>query len=179
MVALQQLKRNLNGEGPKWLFHYYGSQGEHVREEARRFGVSDTVVLHGHVPRPMVLSAVRGAGMAVTISSVSGAAQFGERGIVPAKLFESLGLGTPNLLIAPPGADAEAILETTRMGRRFSGSDTSGIARFLNEAIHGQGRQPGNSGLHAWQSISLQLDRILREALTWAPVAFTSPQCVK
>jgi glycosyltransferase involved in cell wall biosynthesis len=166
MAALQQLKRNPNGEGPKWLFHYYGSQGEHVREEARRYGVSDAVVLHGHVPRSMVLSAVRGAGMAVTISSVSEDAQFAERGIVPAKLFESLGLGTPTLLIAPPGADAEAILETTRMGHRFSGRDTCGIARFLNEAIHGKGPQPGNSGLYAWANIGLQLDRILREALS-------------
>jgi glycosyltransferase involved in cell wall biosynthesis len=168
MAALQQLKRNPNGEGPKWLFHYYGSQGGHVREEARRYGVADAVVLHGHVPRSMVLSAVRGAGMAVTISSVSEDAQFAERGIIPAKLFEALGLGIPTLLIAPPGADAEAILETTKMGRRFSGSDTSGIARFLNEAIQGKGPQPGNSRPYAWANIGLQLDRILREALSSA-----------
>jgi glycosyltransferase involved in cell wall biosynthesis len=165
MAALQQLKTTLNGGGPKWLFHYYGSQGEHVSEEACRYGVADAVVLHGHVPRSTVLSAIRGAGMTVTISSVNEEAQFGEKGIVPGKLFEPVGLRTPGLLIAPRGGDAETILANTNSGRRFTGGEVDGITCYLKDAIRGRIPQIKDGLRYAWPNLALRLDKILRDAM--------------
>jgi glycosyltransferase involved in cell wall biosynthesis len=165
MAALQRLKASLNANDPKWLFHYYGTQVEHVQEEARRFCVTDAVVLHGHVPRSTVLSAVRGAGIAVTISSVSEEAQFGEKGIIPGKLFEPLGLRTPSLLIAPRGGDAETIITTTTSGYRFTGNEIDGIASYLNDAIHGRIPRLKDGIVYAWPYIASRLDRVLKHAM--------------
>ena len=41
---------------------------------------------------------VRGAGLAVVITSVNEPASLEDKGIVPAKIFEAIGLGTPTLL---------------------------------------------------------------------------------
>jgi glycosyltransferase involved in cell wall biosynthesis len=165
MASLRQLKEMMNGNDSKWFFHYYGGQEDHVREEAGRFGVVESVVLHGHVPRSTVLSAVRGAGIALVITSVTEENAFGEQGIVPAKLFEPLGLGTPTLLIAPPRCDAETILATTKLGRRFTGSDIAGMASFLMDTIHGKGPEPKAQEAFAWTNIALGFDAVLRSAI--------------
>ena len=134
----------MHGKDGKWHFHYYGGQGNHVREEAERFGVMEQVVLHGNVPRAEALAAVKGAGVAVVITSVAEEATMADRGIMTGKVFEPLGLGTPILLVAPPGSDVEILAETTGLARRFTGSDVAGIASFLAETISGQAIEPKN-----------------------------------
>jgi glycosyltransferase involved in cell wall biosynthesis len=165
MAALQQLKTMLNGK-QTWFFHYYGDQADHVVEKGKQYGVEQFVVVHGQVPRAQVLSAVRGASISLVITSVSEEDGFAERGIVPGKLFENLGLGTPTLLIAPPGSDVANILATTAGGRRFSGSDTDGIASFLRESIDGQAVRSNNQKAYSWTSIASKLDLILRQTMT-------------
>ena len=53
MAALNELQ-NLEAS---WAFHHYGLQGDHVLQEARRFGLQNRVVIHGAVPRNEALSA--------------------------------------------------------------------------------------------------------------------------
>src|SRR5262249_42446527 len=134
MGALRRLKETDIGKRVKWRFHYYGAQNDYVRAEAARFDLIDRVVLHGRVSRTEALSAVRGAGVAVVITSIFDDASREDKGIVTGKLFEPLGLGTPILLIAPPGSDATQIVEETGMGRGFVGTDTEGIVRFLSNS---------------------------------------------
>jgi glycosyltransferase involved in cell wall biosynthesis len=166
MAALKRLTDTMHGEGGgTWYFHYYGEHAMHVHEEARRFGVTDRVVLHGRVPRAEALSAVRGANVAVVITSVTDEATLAERGIVTGKIFDALGLGTPILLIAPPGSDAEVIAQTTGVGRSFTGSDVAGIAAFLQAALSGHGLAPKNLEAYAWPSLATRLDAVLRTAI--------------
>jgi glycosyltransferase involved in cell wall biosynthesis len=164
MAALQQLKTMPNGKYA-WLFHYYGDQQNHVHEEAKRYGVEQFVVVHGQVPRSHVVSAVRGARIAVVITSVAEENRLEDQGIVPGKLFENIGLGTPVLLIAPPGSDVDAILSASRGGRRFKGSDIYGIASFIKNTMDGQAPQPNDRAVYTWPNIASQLDRVLREAM--------------
>jgi glycosyltransferase involved in cell wall biosynthesis len=166
MAALSKLKAMPNENG-NWFFHYYGNQPDHVLDEAKRYGVEHLVVIHGQVLRSDVLSAVRGAGVAVVITSVAENGTLEDQGIVPGKLFENIGLGTPVLLIAPPGSDSDAILTATGAGRRFSGSDISGIASFFKDAMQGQISEADGRGVYTWANIVLQLDRVLREALNY------------
>jgi glycosyltransferase involved in cell wall biosynthesis len=71
MGALKHLKE-IRGEGKgKWFLHYYGEWGEHVKEEAERFGVIDEVKLHGKVPSGVAMSAVAGANISVVITSLA------------------------------------------------------------------------------------------------------------
>ena len=145
MAALQCLEsadRNLDVD---WRFHYYGWDEAYVREVAASAGLNDRVILHGNVPRREALSAIRGAGVAVVITSVTSKSTLEDRGIVTGKVFESLGLGTPTLLIAPPGSDIETIGETAGLARRFSGEDIGGIASFLCDAMR-RPRSPSKPG---------------------------------
>jgi glycosyltransferase involved in cell wall biosynthesis len=149
MAALAKFRTIPNENGKRWFFHYYGDQEDHVRGEAKRYGVEDLVILHGQVPRGHVLSAVRGAHVSVVITSISEEDGLGERGIVPGKIFENLGLGTPILLIAPPESDVGRIVVTTAGGRRFSGSDIDGMASFLRESIDGNAPQSNQHCIEA------------------------------
>jgi glycosyltransferase involved in cell wall biosynthesis len=165
MAALKRLKKTFKGKTGEWYFHYYGEHEDHVREEAKRFDVMAQVILHGLVSRTEALSAVRGAGVAVVISSVVEGVAVEDMGIVPAKVFEALGMGTPILLIAPPGSDIEAIVETTGGGRRYGGSDIDGIAAFLVDAMHGRIQESKDREVYAWTNIVEKLDAVLRAAI--------------
>jgi glycosyltransferase involved in cell wall biosynthesis len=165
MAALKRLKEiTHNAGGSTWYFHYFGEEENHVREEARHFGVTDRVVLHGRVPRAEALSAVRSADVAVVITSVTDEATVAERGIMTGKIFDALGLGTPILLIAPPGSDVEAIAQTTELARSFTGNDIDGIASFLQEALSGWALESKNLEAYAWPHLAKRLDTVLREA---------------
>lgn len=81
------------------------------------------------------------------------------------KLYDALDLGTPVLLVAPPGSDVEEIPETAGLGKSFSGNNISGIADFLADALNGKTPGPKNPHAHAWPEIIGRLDRILRDAI--------------
>lgn len=163
LAALKCLKESLSKASKKWYFHYYGAQEEHVREQAAHYGLSDRIVLHGRVPRREALSAVKGASLAVVISSVYERSLLKDKGIIPAKMFEAIGLGTPVLLIAPPGSDAIALLAPTGLVKSFTGADTQGMVSFLEDVVCGQAPQPRNIDICSWRTISKALDAILRE----------------
>ena len=164
MAALKRLEKITNRRDAKYYFHYYGVQEKHVREEAERFGVMERVVLHGNVPRAEALSAIRGAGVAVVISSVAEEATLYLKGVVTGKIFEILGLGTPILLIAPAGSDIQTIVETAGGARSFTGKDIDGMAAFLSDAMFGRIPERKDSTAYAWPSIIKGLDAVLREA---------------
>jgi glycosyltransferase involved in cell wall biosynthesis len=164
MAALKCLKETTHGRGGEWYFHYYGGQTDHVHEEAERFGVMEQIVLHGSVSRAEALAAVKGAGVAVVITTVTEEATMADKGIMTGKVFEPLGLGTPILLVAPPGSDVEILAETTGLARRFTGSDVAGMASFLAEVIFGRAIAPKGVEAYAWPSIARRFDAILREA---------------
>lgn len=162
LAALKYLQLSVNEASRKWYFHYYGAQADHVREQAAHYGLSDRIVLHGRVPRREALSAVKGANLAVVISSVYERSLIKDKGIIPAKIFEAIGLGTPVLLIAPPGSDATALLAPTGLVNCFTGADTEGMVSFLNDVACGRVPQPRNIEICSWTTISKNLDALLR-----------------
>jgi glycosyltransferase involved in cell wall biosynthesis len=165
MAALKRLKETTIVKGSEWYFHYYGEQTAHVHEEAERFGITERVILHGRVSRPEALSAVRGAGVSVVITSVADEITKENQGIVPGKVFEALGLRTPILLIAPPGNDVETIAETTGLICSFTGNNSEGMASFLVESMQGRVLDPKNLEAYAWTNLIESLAGVLRKAI--------------
>ena len=163
LAALKVLKEAQNGN--EWYFHYYGVDEKHVREQADRFGLTDRIVFHGRVPRQQALSAVKGANLAVVITSVAEEESLEDRGIVTGKIFEAVGLATPVLLIAPRGNDASAITASTGLVKSFMGSEIQGMATFLEDVVQGQVAQPKHIESCSWVVISKTLDSLLGEAL--------------
>jgi glycosyltransferase involved in cell wall biosynthesis len=164
MAALQRLDAAMPDLRGKWYFHYYGIHQDHVSEEAKRFGVTERVVLHGRVPRAEALSAVRGAGTAVVITSVMDEATDEDAGIVTGKVFETIGLRTPILLIAPVGSDARTVVGSGVAAKGFTGSDTDGMAAYLSELILSGTTGSSGASEYAWSMIARRLDAVLRGA---------------
>jgi glycosyltransferase involved in cell wall biosynthesis len=167
MAALKSLQAILPGQNGAWDFHYYGSQQNHVCEEAKRFGVMERVVLHGRVSQAEAFSAARGAGVAVVIASVADRGTREEQGIIPGKLFELIGLGTPILQIAPPGSDVAELLLEAEAGMNFRGTDVDGMGRFLAQLITGKIRRKPSAQMTkwAWPTLVNSLDSLLRSHL--------------
>lgn len=165
MKALHKLASLQVATLPEWRFHYLGSDREHILAEAEKYGVRDRVVLQGRLSREESLSAVAGAGMSVVITTVQEEASLEGRGIVTGKVFESLGLGSRVLLIAPVGSDAEAMVEGTNCGKRFAGNQTGEIANYLREVMCGLHPKPVPPGQYAWTEIARTLSTLLRRVV--------------
>jgi glycosyltransferase involved in cell wall biosynthesis len=169
LAALKHLKEKDGESGndrKKWYFHYYGKDKRHVREQAERFELSDRIVLHGRVSRREALSAVKGASLAVVITSVEDEGTLADKGIVTGKIFEAIGVGTPVLLIAPKESDATTTTETTGLVRNFTGTDIQGMASFLSEVVSGKVPEPKNVEIFSWTNIAKQLDAVLRGVIS-------------
>jgi glycosyltransferase involved in cell wall biosynthesis len=162
LAALKSLKEFPNEVNNEWYFHYYGVQEDYVRQQAAHYGLTDRVVLHGRVPRRESLSAVKGANLALVISSIYEQSLLIDKGTIPGKIFEPIGLGTPVLLIASLGSDATTLLAPTGLGKSFTGPDTQGMVSFLKDVVCGRAPQPKNIESCSWTTLSQKLDAILR-----------------
>jgi len=160
-ATLQAIKMS-QAACPQWRFHYYGGNEAHVQDAARHFGLTKEIVLHGKVFRNEALSAVRGADVAVVITSVERESTRLERGIITGKLFEAIGSGTPTLVISPPGSDVEAIAAKTGLAQCYSGTDISGISSFLTKAMRGDTPQRNNPDAYSWTHLGERLNLLLR-----------------
>jgi glycosyltransferase involved in cell wall biosynthesis len=165
MQALKRLKEKETPRKVQWKFHYYGVHGDHVREEAQKFCVSERVVIHGRVSRTQALSAVRGSSVAVVITSVLEEKAEQDGGIVTGKLFESLGMKVPTMVIGPLGSDVERILETTGLARHVTAGNIDGMVSFLEELMSGKVPPAKNPEMYAWPNIIGKLDAVLRNVV--------------
>jgi len=165
LAALKQLETSARRE---WYFHYYGEHDDHVREEAARFGIAHRVKLHGRVPRSEALSAIRGANIAVVITSILDQPSI-RMDSVPGKIFEIIGLRSPMLLIAPPGSDVDSITQTSGLTGRFGGNEIDGIRVFIEKLMAGDTPEKKDSTPFEWQNIARSLDLYLRAQLMNLP----------
>jgi hypothetical protein len=165
MAALRCLNESVHRSRDGWKFHYYGKHTGHVCEEADRFGVTARVMVHGVVPRSRALEAVKGAGVAVVITSVAESATPEENGMVTGKIFEAIGLGTPTLLIAPVGSDANAVTKITGLARTFAANDRDGIASLLSDLMEGKSLEPSDPTAYSWGNLVDGFDRVLRKVV--------------
>lgn len=166
LAALKRLDQSRDTGDKAWSFHYYGADARHVREEAEHLGVSHRIVLHGRVSQREAVSAVKGANLAVVITSIEEEGMLADKGIVTGKIFEAIGVRTPVLLIAPKGSDAATTTETTGLVRSFTGTDVQGMALFLKDVVLGQVPEPKNVEAFSWENIAKQLNVVLREVLS-------------
>jgi hypothetical protein len=133
--------------------------------EAERFGVEGRVIVHGQVARRIALEAVRGAALAVVITSVAESGTPEENGMVTGKIFEPIGLGTPTLLIAPRDSDARRVAEVTGVVRSFTASDLDGMVRFLADRLAGDSLARKACTEYRWDRLAREFDDLLSRAI--------------
>jgi glycosyltransferase involved in cell wall biosynthesis len=163
-AALAQLQ-NL-GTKSKWTFRYYGHQTKYVLDRAGEFGIGERVVTGGVVPWNESIALLRGAKVAVVMTSTEEIAGLINRGILTGKIFELIGLGVPVLLIAPHNADVRKVLEETGGGRAFTANETSGIAKFLQEVLAGAVPERRRPETYSWPVLIQQFEKMLLEAIS-------------
>ncbi len=152
-----------------WRFHYYGPSARHVAAEAAEAQVTNRVVLHGNVPRREALAAIKGAGVTVIVNTIGTKASRSEHGVVPGKLFETLGLGSPVLLVAAPGGDAERIVGSSGLGQSFNGEDIEGIRAYLLRLMGGWRPQPHAMQSYGWPHLGQRFHELLLTATQAGP----------
>lgn len=165
--SLMQALRKLAdcGENKPWMFHYYGTESDHVLQFARLNGVERFVVLHGSVSRSECLSAVRGAGVAVIVVSDLDAGDVCDRGVITGKIFEPIAMGTPTLVIAPSGFDVESVVQTVGKGAVFSGSQSERMADYLRDLMGGRMLKSNRPEAYSWPNIIRDMDALLRSVI--------------
>jgi len=165
MAALRRIREDPAHRSTPWRFHYYGPHVQHVSAEAERFGLQDHVVLHGEVSRLQALSSVKGAGVAVVITSVAEEPTAEDNGMVTGKIFEAVGLRTPTLLIAPSGSDANSVAETSGLARSFTADDVAGIAAFVESVMEGKPLESKDPAAYAWENLVSRLATVLESTI--------------
>ncbi|MEZ6120103.1 MAG: glycosyltransferase [Pirellulaceae bacterium] len=166
MAALRILDGLTNHDNLRWRFHYYGPDGKLVLDDATRFGIAHRTVDHGLTSHAETLSAVRGANVALVINSTSEQCSPGERGVIPGKIFEAVGLGTPIMLISPPNSDVRSIIREDCESQAFTGRETCAMAKFLLNKMQSpasrEHRTPNDQ--YSWPNLAKKLNIVLCDA---------------
>ncbi len=110
------------------------------------------------------LAAVRGADLAVVLTSVEDSLTEEDAGIVRGKLFETLGLKTPVLIIAPSGADIEEIVKTAGLAHRSPGNNVDDVTSFILNVMCGRVPRSKAPETYEWGTIVKELSNVLLEA---------------
>jgi hypothetical protein len=111
------------------------------------------------------LSALKGAGLAVVITSVLDQATLEDRAILTGKLYEAIGAGKPVLAISPEGSDIETVLASGGFGERFSGREDEAVAGYIERVIEKRVSPIGSSAMFSWPHIVSGLDGVLRSVV--------------
>lgn len=155
--------------GGKIVFHYYGPDSLIVAEHARELAVPpEAVQIHGEISRSEALRVVKGAAIAAVVNTDSASETGSMAGTVPGKLFEPIAIGTPILLITPPGTDAARVVESCGSGRAFRATDLMEMKDFVLKIVRGGLHFEGTAltkSEYEWPSIARRYDALLRNTM--------------
>jgi glycosyltransferase involved in cell wall biosynthesis len=131
---------------------------EQMQEEIAAAGLTSLVSIHGVVPRAQALELLRRSHLALVLAQ-------DQPMCVPAKLYESVGLGVPTLVIAEETSAAAS--EARRIGAMtLDGSDVEGMLALLEDLL--ARRIPTMIAARtpvSYEELAVQMDRVLRDAV--------------
>jgi glycosyltransferase involved in cell wall biosynthesis len=120
-------------------------------------GLASHVNIHGVLPRAQALELLSRAHLALVLAQ-------GQPMCVPAKLYESVGLGVPTVVIAEE--TSAAAREARRIGAMtFDVGDVDGLRLLMEDML--AGRIPTTMEARApisYEELAVQMDRLLRES---------------
>jgi hypothetical protein len=121
-------------------------------------GLDEMVTIHGMLPRAKAIDLLNRTHLALVLAQNQGIA-------VPAKLYESVGLGVPTLVIAEEGSASAR--EARRIGALcVDGDDDAGIRQLLLDML--DGKLPTRMDAIApitYPDLAVQMDKLLRDVI--------------
>lgn len=148
----------------KWKFHYFGPNIDVVNKEIDEWGLQQESVVHGNCPRIEVLSYLKGASLNVVLSSDGGASTIEDKGVIPGKIFELIGMEASILSIVPKGSAVETVLREVGV-ESFSHDETEKIANFIIRCMNGSGDVIANKEKYSWEELSKDFNSLLRSTI--------------
>jgi glycosyltransferase involved in cell wall biosynthesis len=131
---------------------------ERMHDEIAAAGLQSNVHIHGVLPRPRALEVLNRSHLALVLAQ-------DQPLCVPAKLYESVGLGVPTLVIAEQ--NSAAAREARRIGAMtLEGDDTGGIRALLQDLVDGKIpiSIPAKAPI-SYEALAGKMDSLLREAI--------------
>lgn len=164
--ALNDLKRRRN-DAINWKFHYFGPNTEVVNNEVVQWNIEEESIIHGNCPRDEVLQYSKGASLNVILSSDGNSLTIEDKGVIPGKVFELIGLEASILPIVPKGSAIESVLKEVGV-EAFSHEETDKISNFIIECMNGREVKIINQEMYSWDKLSKQFDLLLKDCiLNW------------
>jgi glycosyltransferase involved in cell wall biosynthesis len=132
---------------------------ERMNSEIAAAGLTSQVSIHGVLPRAQALELLSRSHLALVLGQ-------DQPMCVPAKLYESVGLGVPTLVIAEEGSAAAG--EARRIGAMtLDGRDVNGLRSLMEDMLAGRilTRVEPKTPI-SYEELAIQMDRLLRQSGT-------------
>jgi len=163
LAAMSAVLRDRPDAAASLRLNVAGSLGldhrERMLEQIEAGGLEAVVKVHGLLPRAKALELLTRSHLALVLAQ-------NQPLCVPAKLYESVGLGIPTLVIAE--RDSAAASEATRIGAMtIDGSDVEAMRKLLEDLV--AGRIPYSIPARApvsYEYLAGHVDALLRDALS-------------
>jgi len=125
-------------------------------------GLSEFVVIHGVLPRSQALQLLNRSHVALVLAQRQGM-------MVPAKIYESVGMGVPTLVITEE--ESAAFREAQRIGAMtVDGNDVAGMRKILHDMLDGRipARMDPITPI-SYEDLAVRMDRLLRDVMAGRP----------
>lgn len=149
------------GVKTNWKFHYYGPNFDVVNKEVAEWGLQDEAIVHGNIPRKELLPLLKGASLNVVLSSNSDTPTMEEKGVIPGKIFELIGLKASILPIVPKESAVEAVLSEVGV-KCFAHNEINEIAEFIISCMNGKQLGVVDGEQYSWENLSRKFDQLLK-----------------
>jgi glycosyltransferase involved in cell wall biosynthesis len=140
-----------------------------LQDDIAAAGLTSVVNIRGLLPRAEALELLRRSHLALVLAQ-------DQPMCVPAKLYESVGLGVPTLVIAEEGSAAAC--EARRIGAMtLDGGDVEGMRSLLDDLLAGRipTKIEPNTSI-SYEHLAQQWDRLLRDSLEARNDAIQQPR---
>jgi glycosyltransferase involved in cell wall biosynthesis len=132
---------------------------ERMHDEIAAAGLTSIVNVHGVIPREQALALLSRSHLALVLAQ-------DQPLCVPAKLYESVGLGVPTVVIAEDGS--AAAYEARRIGAMtFEDDDVAGLRSMLEDLLDSRIplRIKSNASI-SYEDLAVQMDTLFREQIS-------------
>jgi glycosyltransferase involved in cell wall biosynthesis len=146
-AAVSKLRASGDPAGLAARFDFYGEDPEMVAESAARFGIADSVVIHGEVPRSAALVAQRSSAVLLLLLNTAGDVDHIEIANPGSKILEYAGARRPILAVGSANNAMEGTMRDTGLGVFASDESTCADAIRALYARFAQGKiEPDDNG---------------------------------
>ena len=166
LTAVQQLVQDQPGIRDKIRLEFIGNSSIKLLEIGRELGIEDLVILTEFLPHKQLMERLERSALLLVLINRS---ELNQKGRIPAKLFEYIGLQKKILLLSPGPNDAADLIEKHDLGVAFNYEDVEAQKEFLKKTIHlSNSYQPDIDTINAFHRSARaeELDQIVRQVLT-------------